>query len=165
MRAAKTLIRLDGYPDWSESSLGAQFDLSCCGLSLSCCGLSCSAFLISQNCYIHTYEAHFLVISTLDPSYGTLLVTIPFKIIILFCYFWLRKCLTKLHCPPLLCFWVHLSLEPRHEKTCFSHMRTTKVQISLRIRAVWSAPLLFATKIVQYLYLLNPKFQDPSWSL
>ena len=27
------------------------------------------------------------------------------------------------------------SLEPRHEKTCFSHMRTTKVQISLRIRA------------------------------
>ena len=24
--------------------------------------------------------------------------------------------------------------EPRHEKTCFSHMRKTKVQISLRIR-------------------------------
>ena len=24
--------------------------------------------------------------------------------------------------------------EPRHEKTCLSHMRTTKVQISLRIR-------------------------------
>ena len=27
-------------------------------------------------------------------------------------------------------------IEPNHEKTCFSHMRTTKVQISLRIRAV-----------------------------
>ena len=26
--------------------------------------------------------------------------------------------------------------ETRHEKTCFCHMRTTKVQISLRIRAV-----------------------------
>ena len=26
--------------------------------------------------------------------------------------------------------------EPRHEKTCFSHMRTKKVQISLRIRTV-----------------------------
>ena len=26
--------------------------------------------------------------------------------------------------------------EPRHEKTCFCHMRTTKAQISLRIRAV-----------------------------
>ena len=32
--------------------------------------------------------------------------------------------------------------EPRHEKTCFCHiMRTTKVQISLRIHIVWSAPL------------------------
>ena len=30
-------------------------------------------------------------------------------------------------------------------------MRTTKVQISLRIRAVWSAPLLFAAWIVKYL--------------
>ena len=37
------------------------------------------------------------------------------------------------------CNWV------TSEKTCFSHMRTTKVQISLRIRAVWSAPLLFTT--------------------
>ena len=34
--------------------------------------------------------------------------------------------------------------EPRHEKTCFSHMQTTKVQIRLHIRAVWSATLLFA---------------------
>ena len=29
-------------------------------------------------------------------------------------------------------------------KRVLCHMRTTKVQISLRIRAVWSAPLLFA---------------------
>ena len=29
-------------------------------------------------------------------------------------------------------------------ETYFSHMRTAKVQISLGIRAVWSAPLLFA---------------------
>ena len=26
--------------------------------------------------------------------------------------------------------------EPRHEKPCFSHIRTTKVEISLRIRAI-----------------------------
>ena len=26
--------------------------------------------------------------------------------------------------------------EPRHKKTCFTHMRTTKVQISLRIRKI-----------------------------
>ena len=31
---------------------------------------------------------------------------------------------------------VFITYEPRHEKTCFSHMRTTKVQISQRIRAV-----------------------------
>ena len=30
------------------------------------------------------------------------------------------------------------------QKRVLSHMRTTKVQISLRILAVWSAPLLFA---------------------
>ena len=35
-------------------------------------------------------------------------------------------------------------LEPRHEKPVLSHMRTTKAQISLRIRAVLSAHLLFA---------------------
>ena len=29
-------------------------------------------------------------------------------------------------------------------KCVLSHMQTTKVQINLRIRAVWSAPLLFA---------------------
>ena len=35
--------------------------------------------------------------------------------------------------------------EPRHDKTCLCFMRTTKTQISLRIRAVWSAPLLLAS--------------------
>ena len=30
------------------------------------------------------------------------------------------------------------------QKRVLCHMRTTKAQISLRIRAVWSAPLLFA---------------------
>ena len=44
--------------------------------------------------------------------------------------------------------------EPRHEKICLCHMWTIKVQISLCIRAVWSAPLLFTARIVQYLYLL-----------
>ena len=38
--------------------------------------------------------------------------------------------------------------EPRHEKFCLSHMRTTKAQISLHIRTVRSAPLLFAAWIV-----------------
>ena len=36
------------------------------------------------------------------------------------------------------------------KKCVLCHMGTTKAQISLRIRAVWSAPLLFAAKIVRY---------------
>ena len=57
----------------------------------------------------------------------------------------------------------YLSLmEPHHEKICLCHMWTTKAQISLRIHAVWSAPLLFTAWIVWYLYLLQPKLQDPS---
>ena len=45
--------------------------------------------------------------------------------------------------------------EPRHEKTCFCHMRTTKAQISLRIRAVWSPPGLF-TALVRCLDSIIP---------
>ena len=60
--------------------------------------------------------------------------------------------------------WLLLKLlyEPHYEKICFCHMRTKKVQISLRIRAVWSVPLLFAAWIVQYLFFLNSKFQHSS---
>ena len=39
-------------------------------------------------------------------------------------------------------------IEPCHEKTCLCHTRTTKAQISLRIRAAWSASLLVAAWIV-----------------
>ena len=35
-------------------------------------------------------------------------------------------------------------IEPHHEKACLCHMKTTKVQISLPVCTVWSAPLLFA---------------------
>ena len=37
---------------------------------------------------------------------------------------------------------------PHHEKTCQWHIWTTKVQISLHIRTVWSVPLLFAAYTV-----------------
>ena len=36
-------------------------------------------------------------------------------------------------------------------KRVLYHMRTPKAQISLRIRAAWSAPLLFAPWIVEHL--------------
>ena len=35
-------------------------------------------------------------------------------------------------------------LEPRHEKTSLCHMLTTKMQVILPMRTVWSVPLLFA---------------------
>ena len=38
----------------------------------------------------------------------------------------------------------HTKLEPRRGKTGLRGLRTTQTQTSLRIRAVWSAPLLFA---------------------
>ena len=38
------------------------------------------------------------------------------------------------------------------QKRVLCHMGTTKVQISLCIRAVWSAPLLFAAYIVWDVY-------------
>ena len=50
--------------------------------------------------------------------------------------------------PFLLSYSLVTVFQPCHEKPCFSHMRTTNVQISLCIRAVWSAPLLFATETV-----------------
>ena len=40
--------------------------------------------------------------------------------------------------------------EPRHKKTCFSHVRTIKMQISLRIRG------LISTFVVHYLDRIIP---------
>ena len=54
------------------------------------------------------------------------------------------------------------SFEPHHDKPCFCHMRTTKAQISLRIRAVWSAPLLFGAWIVYNGWMDELGFYVPS---
>ena len=53
-------------------------------------------------------------------------------------------------------YWKYLNQAMR--KCVFCHIWTTKAQISLRIRAVWSAPLLFAAKIdTSSLYIRNFK--------
>ena len=44
--------------------------------------------------------------------------------------------------------WSKSFLHMSHDQTCLCYMRTTKTQISLRIRAVYSAPLMFAAWIV-----------------
>ena len=51
---------------------------------------------------------------------------------------------------------------PRHEKPVFGGLRTTKAQTSLRIRTVWSVPLLFAYWKVSFLDLLQAKFHISS---
>ena len=47
-------------------------------------------------------------------------------------------------------------------KPVFGGLQTTKVQTSLRMRAVWSVPLLFALRNVPYVYFLQVKFQFSS---
>ena len=44
----------------------------------------------------------------------------------------------------LIIFIIIFNMSRAMRKCVLCHMRTTKVQISLRIRAVWSEPLLFA---------------------
>ena len=55
-------------------------------------------------------------------------------------------------------FWSIFIYWPRREKTQFGFL-TTQAQTSLRIRAVWSAPLLFTFWKVSYVNLLQVKFQ------
>ena len=51
---------------------------------------------------------------------------------------------------------LHLAYEPRSEKTGFLHMRKQ------RCRSALISAFVFATRIVQSLYFLNPKFQASS---
>ena len=79
-------------------------------------------------------------------SYGTL------RLVLLYCT---RTCMIR--GPQCIAWYVvriggwstsacicQLQMSRAMRKCVFCHMRTTKAQISLRIRAVWSAPLLFA---------------------
>ena len=55
-----------------------------------------------------------------------------------------------------------LPYEPRHEKTRFLSMRKKKAQISFAVTAKLISVFVFATRIVQFLIFLNPKFQASS---
>ena len=52
--------------------------------------------------------------------------------------------------------------EPPHGKTNNLHRRKTKAQISFAVTAKLISAFVFATRIVQFLFYLNPKFQAPS---
>ena len=57
---------------------------------------------------------------------------------------------------------LYILYELRHEKTNILHMRKTKTQISFMVTAKLICAFVFAIRIVQYLYFLNPKFQVSS---
>ena len=50
----------------------------------------------------------------------------------------------------LVCFAVSRIIWPEHAKTCVRALRTAKVQIRLRIRAVWSGPTLSTNRAIGY---------------
>ena len=52
--------------------------------------------------------------------------------------------------------------ESRRKKTGFFAYAKTKTQISFAVTAKLISAFVFATRIVQSLYFLNPKFQAPS---
>ena len=52
--------------------------------------------------------------------------------------------------------------EPPHGKTNNLHRRKTKAQISFAVTAKLISAFVFATRIVQFLFYLNPKFQASS---
>ena len=52
--------------------------------------------------------------------------------------------------------------EPRYEKTGFFLYAKTKTQISCAVTAQVISAFVFATRIVQSLYYINPKFQASS---
>ena len=56
------------------------------------------------------------------------------------------------------------TFEPPHGKTNNLHMRKTKAQISFSfaVTAKLISAFVFATRIVQFLFYLNPKFQASS---
>ena len=57
---------------------------------------------------------------------------------------------------------MHSTNKPRHEKTCFLHMQKQRRRSAFAVIAKLIRAFVFATKIVQSLYFLNPKFQVSS---
>ena len=97
------------------------------------------------------------------------------------CFFLIRigKALARLYCgTDLLCLtWSETPYrgflptlhsidvrinEPRREKTGFLHHAKTKTQISCAVTAQLISAFVFAIRIVQSIYNLNPKFQASS---
>ena len=57
---------------------------------------------------------------------------------------------------------LHIIYEPHHEKTGYFAYAKTKAQISFAVNAKLISAFVFATRIVQFLFCLNPKLQASS---
>ena len=56
----------------------------------------------------------------------------------------------------------YILIEPRYEKTGFLHMQKIKTQISFAVIVKLISAFVLATRIVQFLFYLNPKCQASS---
>ena len=151
MRTAKTLIWLGGCPGWFDYSLGAHWFGSFC---------HAAAHIIMMSYYESACISLLFpnVVSATDRS---------MSVVRMFCFVWVsglavfrvliffavmfcimiprlgkrERELVDMLLEHLFVYFVCITFwfEP-----CFIHMRTTKAQMSLRIRAFWSAPLLVA---------------------
>ena len=158
MQTAKALIWLGGCPGWSESSLGAQVIFWFCR-AVAEMRVQHKTQISEDPCSLTSLcSPHGEALGPWLPMDGIAKTLI--RLHRLMAHSICKVCTVPVPIIPALII-SGLTYEPCHDKTCFCHMRTTKAQISLHIRAVWSAPLLFTAWIVEYLYLPQPKFQDP----
>ena len=82
---------------------------------------------------------------------------INFRALAILCY-----CFSKVHLFRIFFFIMKFKVEPHHEKTGLLAMRKTKAQISFAVTAKLISAFVFATRVVQFLFFLNPKFQASS---
>ena len=139
MRTAKTLIRLDGCPGWSKSSLGAHSFCWFCHVAAQFCFL----FRLIQS---EGYDLR-LCSSCADSFFFLKLASCFHKMFMISVsfIFLLSPKQTKENCwndLPAKIFKTRLSLSMT--KPTKWHVRQTKTQISLSIRQVWSVSLLSA---------------------
>jgi hypothetical protein len=60
--------------------------------------------------------------------------------------------------------WMTITYEPLHDKTNITSLRAAWIQTSLRIRAVWSGPMLFAISFSTWNRVGAQAGLDPCWS-
>ena len=157
MKQTKTLYYIFGSLTYILQSIDFSFYLEdtlideCLTWMTTCLGKSCSFSLLCKPFvnYLSVYIFSYFPFG-FHGRIWDLIVSVPDHCLSFYLGHWFMVT-QRLTLKKDLYFWVHwlcfvcqILNEPRHEKTCFYHMQTTKSQISLHIRAVWWVPLLFA---------------------